>query len=191
MDLQDLFFQPDWRLIEMTSVVGHQAGSVYELARVQQPHAVAPGTTPYQQSSQFTYTNMHTWTAGSANWFDVCIFLLPWVACVCVSLWVPLCGYATLVWHFLPVLTSDLIQLCLSDLKCHPINYNFSPLCALSLSPLKHLLPLSLTPTLKELKTEKQQHAMKWSWVISQWEVINHLSFNKNFLMEGPGVKPG
>lgn len=74
---------------------------------------------------------------ASANLFDVCVcscyldsdFLSGMRVCVSV----PPCGYATLVWHFLPVLTSDLIPLCLSDLKCHPINYSFlTSSCTLS-----------------------------------------------------------
>lgn len=39
MDLQDLFFN----LINMTRVVGQWAAYVYNLARVQEPHAVASG----------------------------------------------------------------------------------------------------------------------------------------------------
>lgn len=72
MDLQDLFFSPT----ETTSVVGHQAGSVYNLASVQQPHAVAPGRAAVQQSSQFTYTNIQTRTGSLDDLFDMCMFLL-------------------------------------------------------------------------------------------------------------------
>ena len=49
----------------MTSVVGHQAESVYELARDQQPHAVAPGTghhtVPAPEFTIYIHIHMDGW----------------------------------------------------------------------------------------------------------------------------------
>lgn len=178
MDLQNFFVSPTegwlkWHL--------WLAGSVYDLARVQQPHAVAPGGKP----AEFT---IHTHTCSHAR-----LVLLIGLTCACswylespVHVCLPLNAlvcYATLVWHLLPVLTSDFIPLYLSNLKCHPTNYSFlTSSCTLS----RHSNTSDLWhPLWKSSRQEhiRQLHAMKRLWVISQWEVINHLSFNNTSAM--------
>lgn len=47
----------------------------------------------------------------------------------------PQCGEAALVWHPLPALTSDLIPLQPSDLKCHPVNLSFPTSSRLTIKP--------------------------------------------------------
>lgn len=157
MDLQDLFFSLTEGWLKRHLWLGTGQG-VFTTWHVFNSH-MRWHRAAYCTGGEFTiYTHKHARTDGWFCYFVWCVYVLvnlviSWVACVyvcvCVSLWMPLCGYATLMWHHLPVLTSDLIPLCLSDLKCHPINYSFlTSSCTRSLLPLKYLLPLSLTRTL-------------------------------------------
>lgn len=109
------------------------AASVYDLARFQQPHAVAAGHKTCRQSSRLARWACAT-CARSRSVFVVlagCLEkgfvssgvrapLLPPPPREC-----PQCGEAALVWHPLPALTSDLIPLQPFDLKCHPVNLSF------------------------------------------------------------------
>lgn len=118
------------------------AASVYDLARVQLPHAVAAGHKTWRQSSRLARWVCAT-CARSRSVFVVlagCLerICLKWRACVlppsppreC-----PQCGEAALVWHPLPALTSDLIPLQTSDLKCHPVNLSFPTSSRLTIKP--------------------------------------------------------
>lgn len=174
MDLQDLFFSLTEGWLKRHLWLGTGQG-VFTTWHVFNSHMQwHRGRMPSQQSSRFTYTNMHTRMAASANLFDVCIFLLPWewflewraCMCECVSLWMP-------VW-----LCHPRVALFASVNKWpHPImsfrsqmpsnKLLISHLFMHSPSPLKHLLPLSLTPTLKELKTGRGEHK-----VTAHYEVI-------------------
>ena len=153
---------------------------------------------PHRIPAEFT-AHLHKQAhMDSANLFDACVcsryldsdFLSGMRACVCVCVCVcvPPCGYATLVWHFSASVNKwpHPIMSFRSQMPSNKLLISHLFVHSLSLSPLKHLLPLSLTPALKALGTGwgehiKGLHSLKWLWVISQWEAISHPSFSDIF----------